>query len=1116
MADLMEYVNVLADQIGPRPVSTEEEHQASLYIAQELSDDGLDVSVDEFATPSGVRWPYVLAYAAAALGTVISGIGIFVPGISLSMFIIGLILVVAGFFIYFTEHNNNPILSKMRASGVSQNVVAKYVPDNVARDSRRRKKIIIAAHVDTVRAQPEASPKLIGHAPLLHKIIFYCMIGLVAVLFIRLLPLPWPEVIDTVLWVISLIASVYVLAAAACIVASRFTPYISGGNDNASSIAVLLSVARLLVNPSERERFTKERSSMLMSDFVGAEEDEEPIDPFAPSTGDLDEPIMHSAEEAYAEGLVPEGVEVTYDDDGVRDDATVAFPALSPEEQLDVLADTAAEELHFDTMSTGAFSLDDVEFEQASAEGETINPSKPGAISEMQVPDLDFTLDEEIDEAHKKPVERLDDAVIFAEYMGNVDEHHDEVENMSADDAAQDGEEVIEVEAQTEEPAQGEDVVDEEVAADQEPPAPAPIYVPIETPTRSHDERPQVARPVPSWYAAAKEKAAKDLEKRAAIEPQDEDASVLSYRSRFADAPAATGAARAQQAEDAPELEQPANVDFEPGSMTEVETEETAEVVADEAIEAVQPEVASPEEHAEQAAEIVDAVVNSINLDIPDDQLDELSPDSSGLFARVQTETEVVVETKPEGARKELTSRIPNIGSSDDKEREERKSAHESHAARGSRPELQSIPVVDSFDDIDVEQSDANGVEIVEDEEVVETAPVVEPVIPATARTQRKKPTARHVTQQFVPTRAARNRDIQLGENRQEAPVSSTFEDTPQAAPQPVPSDDPFAPKSERRATDRASSPRPRQRSEVSASAHMQTNETLAAAASTSSFPSLTGSFPALSGAMPTVDASDFSDFAEASDSVIADDAALDSFMAAGQTTEINIPESRFRNAVDKVGGLFNRKGKNAGEDFDAGGADAWSDEDDYGWKGGGYFEEEAESAFDAVRQRAAQIRESVVSMTESDLLDKEVWFVALGASGAGGQGMKNFLDLHSSELRGSLIINLEAVGAGTISYVDVEGTGKPHRADRRLMSLVKKASKEVRGSEMKAKSLEWRNTDATPAMIAGMRALTLMGFADNGVAPVDWHTAEDTANIVEEDKLEYMTRLLLKVIENS
>lgn len=55
------------------------------------------------------------------------------------------------------------------------------------------------------------------------------------------------------------------------------------------------------------------------------------------------------------------------------------------------------------------------------------------------------------------------------------------------------------------------------------------------------------------------------------------------------------------------------------------------------------------------------------------------------------------------------------------------------------------------------------------------------------------------------------------------------------------------------------------------------------------------------------------------------------------------------------MGGLFNRKNKNGAEDYDTGGADPWSDEDDYGWKGGGYFEEEAESAYDAVRQRAAR-----------------------------------------------------------------------------------------------------------------------------------------------------------------
>ena len=131
----------------------------------------------------------------------------------------------------------------------------------------------------------------------------------------------------------------------------------------------------------------------------------------------------------------------------------------------------------------------------------------------MQVPDLDFTLDEEIDQTGKKPVERLDDAVIFAEYMGS-DDHQDEVEPVSEDESAtaRETERVVEVEARTEEPAM---VVEEEETVDEEPPEPAPIYVPIETPTRSHDERPQVARPVPSWYAAAKEKAAKDLEKKA-------------------------------------------------------------------------------------------------------------------------------------------------------------------------------------------------------------------------------------------------------------------------------------------------------------------------------------------------------------------------------------------------------------------------------------------------------------------------------------------------------------------------------------------------------------------------------------------------------------------------
>lgn len=1070
MAELMDYVNVLADQIGPRPVSTEEEHQASLYIAQELTEDGLDVSADEFATPTGVRWPYAAAFAALALGTIVSGIGIFAPGISLSMFVVGMILIIAGAFVYYTEYNNQPFLSKMRAGGVSQNVVAKYVPSSVARETRRRK-IIIAAHVDTVRVQPEVGPRFISYNPLLRKIVFYCVIGIAAVTFVRLLPLPWPDAIDTVLWVISLIAALYLLVAAGCIVANRFTPYISGGNDNASSVSVLLSVARRLLDPEERERYAMERPI--------AQDTDNPVETFAPQTtgpfepvggetsefSDIDEPVIHDEDEAQARGLVPDGAQIEYDDDARNDDATVAFPSLNPEDQLDILADTAADELLENNDETVAFSLDDVEAQDAPIPAPAL-----GALPEINVPDLDFTLDEDVAGTRKERAEVLDDAVIFADYLPKEEEKPHKTP-APAEPA------VIEEPPELEEETVGETV-------EEEPPAPAPVYTPIQTTARPRQKRTQMARPVPSWYAAAKEKAAKDIEKKVEeAEREETKPEKVLYRSRFADIPTTPGQIHANQ-------EAPAHTTLDE-RLLEAEPVQTQTPQAE---AESQPSVATEvlvQAQAQTQPEVTEPV---IDLDIPDDQLDELSPDSSGLFSRIIAGQRNNAQEKAEAVPDGLTSRIPNIGSSDDKERAGRKAVQAQRASQGVRPELQSIPAV-----LDGEAPAVA--------EAQESAPVHQ---------QRKKPKARHITEQFTPTPAVDARENRpLGANKQEAPVSSTYEDTPQATP----AFDPFAPKEERYASERAAHVAPRVRPEASGRMPRVRKDEAALSASpanTSSFPSLTGSFPALSGAMPVVDADDF---AEAADSTIASDDALDSFMTASQTSEINIPESRFHNAVDKVGGLFSHKKKKGREGRGAGNGsnvENWDEDDDFGWKGGGYFEEETESALGAVRERAAQIRDSVVSMTESDLLDKEVWFVALGASGAGGQGMKNFLDLHSSELRGSLIINLEAVGAGKISYIDVEGTGKARRSDRRLQSLVKKASKELKGSEMKSKSLEWRNTDATPAMIAGMRAITLMGFDENGVAPVNWHCAEDTADIVDEDNLEYVTRLLLKIIENS
>ena len=154
------------------------------------------------------------------------------------------------------------------------------------------------------------------------------------------------------------------------------------------------------------------------------------------------------------------------------------------------------------------------------------------------------------------------------------------------------------------------------------------------------------------------------------------------------------------------------------------------------------------------------------------------------------------------------------------------------------------------------------------------------------------------------------------------------------------------------------------------------------------------------------------------------------------------------------------------------------------------------------------------MNMAASDnTVEKEIWFVGLGASSAGNHGMKNFLELHAGELRGALIINLEGIGAGEISYLSTEGCGNVHRSDRRLQTLTRQASQSILGHEARSQKMEWRDTDATPALVAGMRAITIMGIDD--VAPVGWHWTTDTVEIVESNQLEQATDIVLDIIDN-
>lgn len=163
-------------------------------------------------------------------------------------------------------------------------------------------------------------------------------------------------------------------------------------------------------------------------------------------------------------------------------------------------------------------------------------------------------------------------------------------------------------------------------------------------------------------------------------------------------------------------------------------------------------------------------------------------------------------------------------------------------------------------------------------------------------------------------------------------------------------------------------------------------------------------------------------------------------------------------------------------------------DDDDFGFKGGTAGEmpgDEAAFASDV----AARIRRRVTENVDRALTEKEIWFVATGADEAGGWGTRHLLDAYGDDLEDALIINITAVGTGTISYVSEEGLLRNHHADRRLVAQSKRTARE---NEMtvKGRVLHGSATSATPALARRFKAMTVMAFDINGRVPNRrWHT---------------------------
>jgi len=191
-------------------------------------------------------------------------------------------------------------------------------------------------------------------------------------------------------------------------------------------------------------------------------------------------------------------------------------------------------------------------------------------------------------------------------------------------------------------------------------------------------------------------------------------------------------------------------------------------------------------------------------------------------------------------------------------------------------------------------------------------------------------------------------------------------------------------------------------------------------------------------------------------------------------------------------------------------------DEDDaggLGWKGG-WAGDDPIGDDDFSASEAARIRRRVTETVDRDFTEKEIWFVATGSEEVGTFGMQAFLDEYGDEIRDALIINLDNVGGGQLSWVTVEGMARRYRANPRIIGLAKRSSRE-KEILVKPRVYKGLSTDATPALARGFKAMTIMGF-DNSGLPVNWHWNTDVSANVEVEVIERATELVTEMIREA
>ncbi|MDO4401244.1 MAG: hypothetical protein Q4D27_09910, partial [Coriobacteriia bacterium] len=144
------------------------------------------------------------------------------------------------------------------------------------------------------------------------------------------------------------------------------------------------------------------------------------------------------------------------------------------------------------------------------------------------------------------------------------------------------------------------------------------------------------------------------------------------------------------------------------------------------------------------------------------------------------------------------------------------------------------------------------------------------------------------------------------------------------------------------------------------------------------------------------------------------------------------------------------------------------------------------------------------------DPIANEVWFVALGAGLSGNAGMNAFLEAHTDELRGAVVISLEGMGDGELVGMASEGVLRQYKPTTRMKRFLRNAG-QATGVRVGQAKMNWRDSAATVAMRKGMPTITVAGVEGN--VPARFGSSDDVVEHLNEDTLKQRVNFILELL---